>query len=389
MARRVPGARARMGRTLARAPSNMQRDTFAPDLESLLAPIGGANPCGASVRYDAAYLLLRGSREEDDASLPMREWERPLKKADWRGVANECAAMLGKSKDLQLAAWLCDAWVRQYSIEGLNAGADLLLQMVERYWDCLHPQIEEGDSDARVAPFMWMNEDLPLTLRLNVPLVFVADRKPPTLNLADWEQVVAGTPREHKEGKEPGFTREQLIAMVDTRNLHWLSDLDAQLDASLQKWDALARALDERLALDAPSLGKVAETLRKLQRACVSLMDARNPRAPAATPAPATQPPVAREPEEPAMTETHSAATQADTPLPTGPIGSRQEAYRMLEAAAAYLQRTEPHSPTPYLVKRAVTWGQMSLADVMQEILREDGDLSRYFALLGINPPRE
>jgi type VI secretion system protein ImpA len=82
-----------------------------------------------------------------------------------------------------------------------------------------------------------------------------------------------------------------------------------------------------------------------------------------------------------------SAAQEA--PLPAGPIASRQEAYRMLEAAAAYLQRTEPHSPTPYLVKRAVTWGQMSLADLMQEILREEGDLTRYFSLLGLNPPRE
>ena len=76
-------------------------------------------------------------------------------------------------------------------------------------------------------------------------------------------------------------------------------------------------------------------------------------------------------------------------PCATRPIKSRQDAYRMLEAAAAYLQRTEPHSPTPYLVKRAVTWGQMSLADLMQEILREEGDLTRYFSLLGMNVPRD
>ena len=38
--------------------------------------------CGPSVRYDPAYLALRQSREEDDPSLPMREWERPLKRAD-------------------------------------------------------------------------------------------------------------------------------------------------------------------------------------------------------------------------------------------------------------------------------------------------------------------
>ena len=75
--------------------------------------------------------------------------------------------------------------------------------------------------------------------------------------------------------------------------------------------------------------------------------------------------------------------------LNTGSIRSREEAYRLLEAVAAYLQKTEPHSPTPYLVKRAVTWGRMSLSDLMQEIVREEGDIGRFFSLLGIKDARE
>ncbi len=369
----------------------MQRDPFAPDLEQLLAPIPGDAPCGPSVRYDPAFLALRQSRVEDDPSLPMREWERPLQKADWNGVANDCSAMLGKSKDLQLAAWLCDAWVRQHQIEGLNAGADVLIGMVERHWDGLHPLIEDGDSDSRVAPFVWLNESLPLTLRLHVPLVFLPDRKPPTLNLADWDQIVIANTTRDPAAALP-FTREQLIGLMDTRNLHWLSDMREQLQLAQHKWDTLARGLDERLALDAPSLGKVADTLRKLERACISLLDGRDPRAPA-NPAPAakTAEPIEEETPMSAEPATFSAtAFAADTPLPSGGvINSRQDAYRMLEAAAAYLQKTEPHSPTPYLVKWAVTWGQMSLADLMQEILREEGDLTRYFSLLGLTPPRD
>lgn len=365
----------------------MQREIFAPDLEQLLAPLPGNAPCGVSVRYDPAFLALRQARVEDDASLPMREWERPLKKADWRAIANDCAAMLGKSKDLQLAAWLCDAWVRQHQVQGFIAGADLLAGLVERYWDGLHPLIEDGDSEARVAPFVWLNESLPLTLRLQVPLVFLPDRKPASLNLAEWDQIiVANTGRDHGTPQALPYTRDQLVGLLDARNLQWLSDLGEDLQAAQEKWDALARDLDEKLALDAPSLGKVADTLRKLQRACHSLLDGRDPRA-ATQPAPAAPAP---DDEEPAMSAAPAMPAAAqDAPLPTGPIASRQEAYRMLEAAAAYLQRTEPHSPTPYLVKRAVTWGQMSLADLMQEILREEGDLTRYFSLLGLNPPRE
>ena len=75
--------------------------------------------------------------------------------------------------------------------------------------------------------------------------------------------------------------------------------------------------------------------------------------------------------------------------LRSGSISSREDAYRMLEAVAAFLEKTEPHSPTPYLVKRAVSWGRMSLADLMQEVVREEGDIARYFSLLGIKDSRE
>jgi len=66
------------------------------------------------------------------------------------------------------------------------------------------------------------------------------------------------------------------------------------------------------------------------------------------------------------------------------PIRSRAEAYRRLSEAADYLLRTEPHSPTPYLVKRAVSWGGMTLTELLQEIVRDNTDLLEIYALLGV-----
>ena len=85
----------------------------------------------------------------------------------------------------------------------------------------------------------------------------------------------------------------------------------------------------------------------------------------------------------------HAAGPADQAPIPhSGAIASRDEAYRLLEDVAAYLQKTEPHSPTPYLIKRAVAWGHMSLADLMQEIVREEGDIARFFSLLGVKDAR-
>jgi type VI secretion system protein ImpA len=53
-----------------------------------------------------------------------------------------------------------------------------------------------------------------------------------------------------------------------------------------------------------------------------------------------------------------------------------------LAEAADYLCRTEPHSPAPYLVKRAVQWGNLSLPDLLPELVRNQSELAELFRLL-------
>ena len=69
----------------------------------------------------------------------------------------------------------------------------------------------------------------------------------------------------------------------------------------------------------------------------------------------------------------------------SGPIRSRREAYRRLEEAADYLLRTEPHSPVPYMIKRAVAWGEMSFGELIMELMAEEGDKKRLLKLLGLD----
>ena len=70
--------------------------------------------------------------------------------------------------------------------------------------------------------------------------------------------------------------------------------------------------------------------------------------------------------------------------LSDGPIRSRAEAYQRLQEAADYLLRTEPHSPTPYLVHRAVSWGHMTLVELLQELMSNEQDLRAIYTLLGM-----
>jgi type VI secretion system protein ImpA len=38
----------------------------------------------------------------------------------------------------------------------------------------------------------------------------------------------------------------------------------------------------------------------------------------------------------------------------------------------------------PYLVRRAISWGNLSLAELLDELLQKNGDVATLYALLGM-----
>jgi type VI secretion system protein ImpA len=80
-----------------------------------------------------------------------------------------------------------------------------------------------------------------------------------------------------------------------------------------------------------------------------------------------------------ATTESHPVQSRV-----AGVIASRAEAYQALREASDFLMRTEPHSPVPYLVRRAISWGNLSLAELLEELLQKNSDVSAIYALLGM-----
>jgi len=372
-------------------------------VDALLKPLAGDEPTGVSARYDPVIAEIRIARESDDPSLPQGEWERPLKKADWPQVASLCSQTLSeRSKDLQIAAWLTEAWIHLHQVDGLRAGVRLMHGLLNTYWDGVHPrQSEDGDYDARVAPLAWMNESMPLTLRLNVGLLPWPDRKPSYISLEDWTKapLVAPSKSENDQDKEPNLaatpSRDELMLLGATTAAPQLMKLRESLALAMAEWKAFDVMVDERLSKEAPSLSRVTETMGLIDRAITSLLSNRQNVSASASRTPAEKAmdtdqavDVSESVEEPAIKPAAPGEDFVDPRLATGPIRSRADAYRQLEGIANFLQSIEPHSPTPYLVRRAVSWGRMPLPELMQEVLREEGDLNRLFTVLGLAPQK-
>jgi predicted component of type VI protein secretion system len=79
-----------------------------------------------------------------------------------------------------------------------------------------------------------------------------------------------------------------------------------------------------------------------------------------------------------------ASASASASALAADHAATRTEAYRKLAEAADTLMRIEPHSPTPYLVRRAIAWGGMSLAELMRHFIDSGYDLKTLYTMLGM-----
>lgn len=340
------------------------------DLEELLSPISGDHPAGEYLRYEGTYDRIREARREDDATLTQGIYKTDLKKADWRDVERICTeALANRSKDVQISAWLMEAWMRLRGFSGCRDGLQLLTEMIERFWTNLHPQLNQDDPETRVGTFVWINEKLSMQLKL-IPITAPQSNDLLSYSFGGWEMACyleqladrnRDTPRASDTGDWANLARFQASAMLTTTQ--FFLKLFDDLNGTVETCAALDDLLEEKLEKQSPGLQRFKETLGDIQRLVADILHAR------------PQEPAHSSPEQ----ETQLAAAEGREPgsevWSSPPIRSRAEAYWRLSEVADYLLRTEPHSPTPYLVQRAVEWGSMSLSDLLQQIIRNEGEM--------------
>jgi type VI secretion system protein ImpA len=348
---------------------------LAIDLERLLEPISVENPCGESLRYEGTYDRVEQSRREDNANLPQGLWKTDLKRADWLAVEAICAEALEKrTKDLQLAAWLLQAWIHLDGFTGAVRGFKLMNGLCQKFWDGLFPAIEGGDLEFRLAPIRWINEKLPLDLKL-VPITKPFSEDVPTYSWADWETLLrAAGPA--KEPSDNSMARFQQSLQMTARD--WLVSLRRDVGEMISAGNAFDQLIDEKAGKLAPGTLRVRAVAEEVGQLLDSVLT--ETQSGTIVPVVAPEGPLEAEPVESATELSVSSQEK-----PTGAIRTRAEAYRLLEEAADFLQRTEPHSPTPYLVRRAVAWGKMSFNELLPELVRNNSELSEILRLLQVD----
>jgi type VI secretion system protein ImpA len=358
-----------------------------PDLEPLLRPISPQAPSGRSLRYEPLYDQIREARREDDPTLPQGVWQVSLKRANWAQVSELCQRALSReTKDLQIAVWLTEAWLVQQGFSGLEQGLRLTAALVEHFWDTLWPALDGGDADARLTPLEWLDGRLPILLG-NVPLLRTPAPGSLTYDFADWRQILlqekqggappeeaktedAPSPEQAPSGGAP-LTRQRFLAAASLMPEQAFGTLTRQVTGVLESASALEQTLAARRPSSSFTLRRARATLGDIQALLTPLQAKASRKQPAAPPANTRSP------------ESLPSATDAPGPFQSS-IQSRGQAYQWLALAADYLRSTEPHSPVPYLVQRAIAWGQMPLEKLLSELVPDSSRVESIHTLLGM-----
>jgi type VI secretion system protein ImpA len=364
------------------------------NIQALLAPVPGSSPTGADPRSDvspaAPFQRLRDLRAqartqeraadaEEDAAPPTAEWRQIV------AAASEILA--GQSKDLEVAAMMVEGLTRLHGYAGLRDGFRLLHALVERHWDGLHPAPDEDGLATRLRPITGLNgegaEGTLIRPIRKIPLI-----RGQQGDYALWQIIQAG----------------EVAALDDDRRQQRLAagaqDLDA-VTAAAQAMDAaevsttladivgaqdaflqLCHGLDRLCGAESPPSSNIRNVLEAARDALFLALGDRGqslrqgigapPGAAAAAP-PASRPQPDRPgPEAPAAE------------VPAGGIRDREDAFRLIEQAAAWFRRMEPQAPISYTLQEAVRRARLPLPDLIDELIRDDAARGDFLVVAGI-----
>ena len=340
------------------------------DLPKLLLPVSDNEPAGPDQEYHPAYLAVFRAAEGTPARQ-MGDTVVAAAEPDWSYVVDLAVDLLSQSKDLRVAVLLACALLRVQGIKGLNDGLALVLGLMERYWQGLHPQLDPDDDDdptARVKCVLDLcgREHLLDALR-GTPLGRARVFGP-----------VAYRDIEIAEGRSsaPPDGKAMDLAAVNGAfkdcDIDELKAAEAAAEGALRQTQAIHDILGERIRSDQmPSLDPLTSLLSAIQKALYAHLAPRLPEVPATGGEAGSTAP-----------STRSAQDTARAGGMSGQVASRDDVVRAIDGICDYYSRHEPSSPIPLLLQRARRLVTGSFVDIVRDLAPDAlGEIERVCGL--------
>lgn len=331
-------------------------DAITAWLQPLTADEG---PCGPDLEYDNDFLAL----EQAAAGKPETQFQAAVP-PDWREVRQQSESLMERSRDLRVAIHWVRACTRLEGFVAVPDGLRLLHGLLEQFWEGLHPQPDPDDGDpyARMNALGLLPQNDGLLGDVRLAALF-SQRGVGELRVRAIEVALGlATARDG----EATYSRDQIDQMLSGAVAQDAS-LASQPRQALDALKALASLVNERAGAEA------APDFKPLQSLLFQLVEVM----PAGSDGAADD----AEGDAPAA---GGAAPAARSKGLSGTVASRDDALRAIDMVCEFLERTEPTSPAPMLLRRARRMINRNFLQLMKELAPDA--LPEVARVMGIDP---
>jgi type VI secretion system protein ImpA len=360
--------------------------------EALLAPIPGDMPQGIDLRnpshkpelYDARVALRAGRQREEAADPGVRP--------DWRSVEALCGVILtDHSKDLEAAAGLAEALIRNDGFAGFAAAGMVIAGLAERFWPTLYPAPEEDEpevsaEEARLRPLNVLVDDrgklLPAVRRAvlftlddgtDFALVdCVASKAWSALRPEERSKRLGALSQDDRAAREKssgGRLWEEVKQAMSRDPDGSLARTRDDVAAALEAWKDVSSMVRTQAGDGLFSCQGLVDLLGDVLRTVTEI-------APAA-----------------AVAEVAAEVAEGVSIVPGSPavvavqvLASRDDALRRLEEITAFFRRTEPYSPVAFTLEEAIRRARLSWPEWLAEAVPDRQQRDAILTRLGLRP---
>lgn len=361
------------------------------ELESLLQPISDDNPVGDDIRESASatspYFNIKDARAAARSSERNHMFDADTSEADqlWRTVLDLAPDILkNQAKDLEVASWYTEALIRRYGFQGLRDGFKLIHGLIEQYWDNLYPLPDEDGIETRVAPLTGLNgegaEGVLIVPIRNADITQGGEPGPFSFwnyqQVLDIEKVIDEDEKRDKADKL-GFTLADIEQAVEESSETFFVDLRDDVTETVEIYRSISQMLEQHCGInDSPPTSNIINILQDSLGVIKHIAKLKFP-------AENSESDSSEDSAQGSSAE-NSDAPQKSAARQTGPISSREDAFKQLKEISAFFRKTEPHSPISYVIERAVVWGDMSLENLVKELIPDSTARYTFSSLTGV-----
>ncbi len=327
------------------------------DSELMLQPISGEYPEGINTEYDAIYREIRDAmRSSPDIPVLKEGSLSDPSRADWRKVKRLCEQVLQQtSKDLQLACWYVESLGHLYGPEGLEKGFQFLAKFITLFWNNSWPSLEEG-LDFRYSKLIRLDKEISHLLS-EYSLFESRD-----LSLSIWYKVLSVEEKNNKNTEEKyDIQRADNELSVERFYKNINNQPQLNLNNELSRFLSLPAVLDElESCYFFQSHDDVHEIFSKTRKNIADITELLSKFI--------VKVPIGHDFSEDVLFTSLSPVHERNFNVETM---TRDIAISQLEAISKFYRESEPTSPVPYLLERAIRWSRMSMTEWLEELLTD------------------